>query len=130
MIFILPAFPKNGEAAILWGLSMRPLTDTPMVESRIARSIVYRDAYLNKLRKERPKVYAAAVAFAQEMRTASEKWPERTYLLKGTKDPITEEEMASRAAKGEPFDPTAFAGFRRIRGGRSHNCRKAAGNRH
>ena len=95
MIFILPAYPnKKGEIALLWGSSMRPLTDMQMVETRIARSIVYRDAYLSKLEKERPKIYAAAVAFAKEMRESSKKWPEMTFAGKGGAT-ITAEEMAA-----------------------------------
>jgi hypothetical protein len=98
MIFILPAYPnKKGEIALLWGSSMRPPTDMQMVETRIARSTAYRDAYLSKLKKERPKIYAAAVAFAKEMRECSKKWPEMTFVEKGKESIlITAAEMSAR----------------------------------
>jgi hypothetical protein len=106
MIFILPAYPnKGGEVALLWGASMRPLTDMQMVESRIARSIAYRDAYLNKLKKERPNIYAAAVAFADEMQNASQKWPEITFVEKGKGGvPVTEKEVLARIAKDKTLE--------------------------
>ncbi len=97
MIFILPQSPQNGEVALSWGSSMRPATDTGMVESRIARSIVYRDAYLNKVQKEQPAVYAAAVKFADGMRKSSETWPDPTFVEKGKKGvPVTMDEMVAK----------------------------------
>ena len=108
MIFILPAYPnKKGEIALLWGSSMRPLTDMQMVETRIARSIAYRDAYLSKLKKEQPEVYAAAVAFAKEMRGSSKKWPEMTFVGKGGAT-ITAEEMAA-SEEHSPTDAFEFS---------------------
>jgi hypothetical protein len=75
-IFFLPIYPRNGEAALVWGTSVRSLRETEMVESRVARAIAYRAAYLSELQRENPKVHAAAVQLAEEMRKAGKTWPE------------------------------------------------------
>jgi hypothetical protein len=75
-LFVLPSYPKNGEVAAMLFENMLPLTDIAKIESRIARAKAFRDAYLIELQKEQPKVYAAAVQFADEMRQAATTWPQ------------------------------------------------------
>jgi hypothetical protein len=75
-VFILPSYPRDGAVALLWGRSVRSLSETEMVEAQVARAIAYRDAYLSELQRENPKVHAAAGQLAEEMRKAGKAWPE------------------------------------------------------
>jgi hypothetical protein len=78
-IFLLPSDPRNNGVALHFGGSMLPLTATAMIESRIARAVAYRAAYLDALQQEKPKVYAAAVQLANELRGESKRWPAWAY---------------------------------------------------
>jgi hypothetical protein len=78
-IFLLPFDPKDGASALHFGGSVLPLTETSLIESRIARAIAYRAAYLADLEKEKPKRYAAAQELARSLRAESKTWPLPTY---------------------------------------------------
>lgn len=74
-LFILPVYPEQSEAPLMWGGSLRELRDTEMIEARIARCRAYRGAYLDEIHREQPEVFAAATALAKEMREAAKQWP-------------------------------------------------------
>jgi len=75
-IFLLPLDPQDGGAALRFGRSVLPLTETAMIESRIARAIAYRAAYLDALQHKNRNVYAAAVQLAKDLRAESKRWPD------------------------------------------------------
>jgi hypothetical protein len=75
-IFILPYYPVEREVAVEWAGSIRELADTSMIESRIHRAVTFRDAYLADLQREQPKVYAAGMRLAEEIRNAAKTWPD------------------------------------------------------
>jgi hypothetical protein len=97
-IFLLPSDPQDGGVALHFGGSMLPLTDVAMIESRIARAIAYRTAYLDSLQQEKPKVYVAARQLADSLRAESNRWPAYAHDEK-TDDHATEFKSSMAALK-------------------------------
>jgi hypothetical protein len=85
-VFILPYFPVGREVELEWSGSMRELTDTSMIETRVARAKAFRDAYLADLRREQPKLYAAGMRLAEQLRKDAKAWPEEKYDKQGKED--------------------------------------------
>jgi hypothetical protein len=82
-LFILPYYPIHGEVALEWSGSIRKLSDTSMVESRVARGVAFREAYLADLQREQPAAYATGTRLAREIRDDAKTWPEEKFDRKG-----------------------------------------------
>ncbi|MEN6457987.1 MAG: hypothetical protein ABFC63_03590 [Thermoguttaceae bacterium] len=75
-LFILPYDPVDGEVALEWGGSVLELSETSMIESRVARAVAFRDTYLADLQREEPRTYAQGVRLAAEIRESAKSWPD------------------------------------------------------
>jgi hypothetical protein len=74
-IYILPGFPIDGEAGLVWGRSVRDLAETGLVESTVSRLQAYRQSYLDSLRRDRPETFKSANELYEEMSKGFVEWP-------------------------------------------------------
>jgi hypothetical protein len=75
-VFMLPAEPEAGRVALRHAGSVAPAAQTEMIESRIARAMVFRQAYLDEMERTAPKTLKAAKALCARLKKASAKWPQ------------------------------------------------------
>lgn len=80
-IYILPGFPSDGVARLVWGGSVREATETGLVESTLARLQAYRENYLDQLRRGSPDTLKSANDLYDAMRKEFSVWPAATATI-------------------------------------------------
>jgi hypothetical protein len=76
-IFMLPALPVKGYAALAEQGSLRDLSQREMIENRILRAAEFKRAYLAEVGRETPDVAAAAERICKRLATLVNAWPEQ-----------------------------------------------------
>ena len=79
-IFLVSVCPKKGEIGLYTGRRLLRPTDLELVEAVLNRAVVHKTTYLERIRKDSPKAYAAAEDLYNKLSEASKDWPSLAYL--------------------------------------------------
>lgn len=80
-IFCLSTFPKDGKSGLYTSGRLLRVSDTELIESIMNRALVQKQAYLGRIQKESPKIYAEAEELCRRLSRAASVWPEPEYTF-------------------------------------------------